>query len=221
MDPGNACFYWTEPSAIFGHALAGSCNISSADGLAHIAPFATYVWLALPQAHTSQNDDVTSQRLLGQVNLYVVPPPNSSVCWPWVTIALSQACVSVSDKGKSSVFVAAMHRCRLSLTVTVFAVAQLCIATFCNFTGGFANRAPGPCGGEVSITCQGHLEGYSNTRCCPEGSFCDISSGNAYCCPTGEDCASKVADAPKVYFLLFTPLSASTPADGRRCTLIG
>ncbi|RSL46771.1 hypothetical protein CEP54_013704 [Fusarium duplospermum] len=83
-----------------------------------------------------------------------------------------------------------------SISFALLVAASQCLATSCDFDGGFSVRRSDGCGDDT-VNCKAG----ASSRCCPQGSYCFYTDpdqgGNAYCCPENSDCLKDILDYPQ------------------------
>ncbi|KAI8680779.1 hypothetical protein NCS56_00483900 [Fusarium sp. Ph1] len=83
-----------------------------------------------------------------------------------------------------------------SIFLALVTATSQCLATSCDFDGGFSVRRSNKCGDDT-VSCKAG----ASSRCCPQGSWCFYTEpdkgGNAYCCPENSDCLKDILDYPQ------------------------
>ncbi|RSL48853.1 hypothetical protein CEP53_009400 [Fusarium sp. AF-6] len=83
-----------------------------------------------------------------------------------------------------------------SIFFALLVAASQCLATSCDFDGGFSVRRSNGCGDDT-VKCKAG----ASSRCCPQGSWCFYTEpdrgGNAYCCPENSDCLNDILNYPQ------------------------
>lgn len=92
-----------------------------------------------------------------------------------------------------------------SIFLALVTAASQCLATSCDFDGGFSVRRSDGCGDDT-VSCKAG----ASSRCCPQGSWCFYTApdrgGNAYCCPENSDCLKDILNYPQVGICSFSLL---------------